>query len=220
MHIQPFSCTRPEADHVSAARGFATAAELDAAVAAGDYTCDVSRALYLVAHAVNGEVTTGVACCFDASELGEVVSCEGVEEEGARAAADRLEALGAHDMPVTIAYDGNVALTYILGAARSATPLYNLKRPGEQLVVWRVSRPEAVEAICATFAQIRGEVVAGAEQAAGAKLVAERERERRGKLDGRAPSLHPLALLVTREELKAGDANVLPLPGLLIHRFA
>ncbi len=75
MLVSPFSCTRPEPDHVAAARAFASAAELDAAIAAGDYTCDVSRALYLVAHAANGAVTTAVACCCDLSELGGSVAC-------------------------------------------------------------------------------------------------------------------------------------------------
>ena len=220
MLVSPFSCTRPEPDHVAAARAFASAAELDAAIAAGDYTCDVSRALYLVAHAANGAVTTAVACCCDLSELGGSVACGQAYEDEAQRVAAHLEALGAHDVPVTIAYPANVALSYILGAARTSTPLYNLQRAGEQLVLWRVSRPEAVEAICATFGQLEGHVVAGEEQAAAAALVADAMRERRGSLDERAPVLHPLALLVTQEELETSDGSALPLPGLLMHRFA
>ena len=220
MHIQPFSCTRPQPDRLDALRPFASAAELDAAVAAGEYTCDVSRALYLVGHAVGGVATYGVVCCCSADELGAGVALPEADADVVAAEAHHLGALGAHDAPVTITYPGNIALNYILGAARTSTPLYNLQREGEQLVIWRVSRPEAVEAICATFEQIEGEVAAQAEAAWTAREVAGRAREQRPDLDERAAALHPLAVLVTREDFERAKADVLPMRGLLMHRFA
>ena len=152
MQIQGFSCTRPQPEHMDAMRACATAAELDALVAADAYTTDVSRALYLVARRHSDAVTTGVVCCCSADELDGKIACEQVEEGAATARADELEALGAHARPITIAYEGNMALDLILGAARSATPLYNLSNGADQLVAWRMSRPEAIEAVTATFA--------------------------------------------------------------------
>lgn len=220
MQIQGFSCTRPQPEHMDAMRACATAAELDALVAADAYTTDVSRALYLVARRHGDAVTTGVVCCCSADELGGKIACEQVEEGAATARADELEALGAHARPITIAYEGNMALDLILGAARSATPLYNLSNGADQLVVWRMSRPEAIEAVTATFATIEGHVVAGQLEAAAAQEVARRARKARSELDPRAAALHPLALLVSEAELAAGTADLLPGEGLLVHRFA
>ena len=220
MQIQGFSCTRPQPEHMDAMRACATASELDALVADGSYTTDVSRALYLVARRHGGVVTTGVACCCAVDELGTGIALESTDESAAGKAARHMESLGAHDEPIVIAYEGNVALDLILGAARSATPLYNLANGDERVVVWRVSRPEAIEAVTATFARIDGQVVSGCEVAAGARLVAAEARRRRPELDPRSAALHPLAMLVTEAELARGTADLLPGRGLLVHRFA
>lgn len=216
MQIQGFSCTRPQPEHMDQMRACATAAELDGLVAAGAYTTDVSRALYLVARRHDGVVTTGVACCCSAVEL----DATAVDADEATARADEIEALGAHTRPITIAYEGNRALDLILGAARSATPLYNLSNGSEQVVVWRMSRPEAIEAVTTTFAQIDGHVADNCLEAVAARLVARRAREARPSMDPRAAVLHPLAMLISEAELSRGTADLLPGEGLLVHRFA
>lgn len=220
MQIQGFSCTRPQPEHISEMRACATAAELDALVASGAYTTDVSRALYLVARKHGGIVTTGVACCCSADELGEMIGDRDVDSAAVEERARQIEALGAHARPVTIAYEGNMALDLILGAARSATPLYNLSNGSEQVVVWRMSRPEAIEAVTATFATMGGRVAAGSLEAAATRLVARRAREARPTMDPRAAALHPLVMLVSQTELARGTADLLPGEGLLVHRFA
>ena len=205
MQIQGFSCTRPQPEHMDQMRACATAAELDGLVAAGAYTTDVSRALYLVARRHDDVVTTGAAA---------------VDADEAAARADEIEALGAHTHPITIAYEGNRALDLILGAARSATPLYNLSNGSEQVVVWRMSRPEAIEAVTTMFAQIDGHVTNNCLEAVAARLVARRAREARPSMDSRAAVLHPLAMLISEAELSRGTADLLPGEGLLVHRFA
>ena len=216
MQIQGFSCTRPQPEHMDQMRACATAAELDGLVAAGAYTSDVSRALYLVARRHDDVVTTGVACCCSAAEL----DAAAVDADEAAARADEIEALGAHTRPITIAYEGNRALDLILGAARSATPLYNLSNGSEQVVVWRMSRPEAIEAVTTTFAQIDGHIADNCLEAVATRLVARRAREARPSMDSRAAVLHPLAMLISEAELSRGTADLLPGEGLLVHRFA
>lgn len=218
MQIQGFSCTRPQPERIAAMRPCSSAAELDTLVAAGDYTTDVSRALYLVARRHAGVVTTGVACCCAASEL--AVPATGASDADVAARADEIEALGAHARPVTITYEGNMALDVILGAARAATPLYNLANGEECIAVWHMSRPEAIEAVTAAFAGIEGHVVGTGLEAAAARLVAERARQARPTLDGRSAVLHPLALLISQAELAHGTDELLPGEGLLVHRFA
>ena len=216
MQIQGFSCTRPQPEHIDQMRVCTTAAELDGLVAAGAYTSDVSRALYLVARRHDGVVTTGVACCCSAAEL----DAAAIDADEAGARADEIEALGAHTRPITIAYEGNRALDLILGAARSATPLYNLSSGSEQVVVWRMSRPEAIEAVTTTFAQIDGHLADNCLEAVAARLVARRAREARPSMDPRAAVLHPLAMLISEAELSRGTADLLPGERLLVHRFA
>jgi|GEM_PF-7051302 len=92
MQIQGFSCTRPQPEHMDQMRACATAAELDGLVAAGAYTTDVSRALYLVARRHDDVVTTGVACCCSAAEL----DVAAVDADEATARADEIEAHASH----------------------------------------------------------------------------------------------------------------------------
>jgi|GEM_PF-6759860 len=83
-----------------------------------------------------------------------------------------------------------------------------------------MSRPEAIEAVTTTFAQIDGHVADNCLEVAAARLVARRAREARPSMDSRAAVLHPLAMLISEAELSRGTAGLLPGEGLLVHRFA
>lgn len=124
-------------------------------------------------------------------------------------AASRLSALGAQDKPVVIAYPGNVAIDIILGAAKAATPLYALEGDAVRLVVWRVSRPEAVEALEAALSGTSGCIAAGQELASTLSA-------RLGAVAGNAPL--PLASLVSEAQLAGGTPLELP-SGLFIRRI-
>lgn len=159
MRIAPISCIRPRRDHAAEALGQLTATDgqLDALVKDGPFELDVSRSLYLCELAESERSQTMLVCGCKLTELGGAAA----NPERVAARAERLSVLGAQDEPVVVSYAGNIALDIILGAAKSATPLYALKNGSRRLVVWRVSRPEAVEALIATFATMDGIIVAG-----------------------------------------------------------
>lgn len=151
----------------------------------------------------------------DAEHAGTGQPCDATDPSEARAgaaaidAASHISALGAQDKPVVIAYPGNVAIDIILGAAKAATPLYALEGDAVRLVVWRVSRPEAVEALEAALAGTRGCIAAGQELASSLSA-------RLGAVAGNAPL--PLASLVAEAQLAGGTPLELP-SGLFIRRI-
>ncbi len=127
--------------------------------------------------------------------------------------------LGAHAEPVVVEYDPNYALDVIVSAAQSATPLYNLSNGSDlQVVVWRVSRADAVEAICAMLGSMEGKLTGGHAALAAATTLANEAREKRPNLDARSAVLHPLCLLVPTGQDMSNP--LLPSNGLLMHRFA
>ena len=209
-----------------------TAAELDALIGQELYTQDLGRSVYLVARRDGELVRRGIVCCGDVDELAALAEAagaegEGVDDGGAEAAAvERLRALGAHAEPIVVEHSPSFALDVIVGAAQTATPLYNLSNGAEtQVVVWRVSRQDAVDAICAALesepAKLAGvgeELAANACAAAAASTLAAEARAKRAELDARAAVLHPLCLLVPAGQ----DTSIplLPCNGLLLHRFA
>ncbi len=135
------------------------------------------------------------------------------------AALAHLSELGAHAEPVVVEYEPNYALDVIVSAAQSATPLYNLSNGSDlQVVVWRVSRTDAVEAICAMLGSMEGRLAGGHTALAAATTLANEAREKRPNLDARSVVLHPLCLLVpTGQDM---SKPLLPSNGLLMHRFA
>lgn len=217
----------------------ATSAELDALIAEGAYTQDLGRCLYLVARRDGELVRRGIACCGEVDELAAMAAAEVASQEGNAPQVDKAEgedgpldapggkdalekarALGAHAEAIVCEYEASYALDVIVAAAQSATPLYNLSNGGDtQVVVWRVSREDAVQAICAVLATMSCEPAAGnAEGIAAAKALADEAREKRPSLDARSAVLHPLCLLVPAGQDMSNP--LLPSNGLLMHRFA
>lgn len=227
MRIAPISCIRPRRGQVVEALGATPcdAAALDALVKDGPYELDASRSLYLCevtegersqTQLVCGCELAGLVCATaDDEHAGTGQPCDATDPSKAHAgaaalgAASRLSALGAQDEPVVIAYPGNVVIDIILGAAKAATPLYALEGDGACLVVWRVSRPEAVEALEAALAGASGHIVTGQELASALA-------GRLGAFAGKAPL--PLASLVSEEQLADGAPLELP-HGLFIRRI-
>jgi hypothetical protein len=203
-----------------------TAAELDALIGQELYTQDLGRSVYLVARRDGELVRRGIVCCGDVDELAALSEAAGAGDEADAAAAERLRALGAHAEPIVVEHSPSFALDVIVSAAQTATPLYNLSNGTEtQVVVWRVSRQDAVDAICAALepepAKLAGvgeELAANTRAAAAAAALAAEARAKRAELDERAAVLHPLCLLVPAGQ----DTSIplLPCNGLLLHRFA
>lgn len=225
MQIQAFSSVRPDPTRMGEMCEPATTAELDALVASGAYMQDLGRALYLVARRDGDVVRQGIVCCCDAGELTGLVAAAACEdaEAGIADAADsiaaRMRSLGAHANAVTLAYEDNFAIQTIIAAAQTATPLYNLSNgAGTQVVVWRVSREDAVGAIVAAIGATEVAPTGDLAAAKAAVAIAAEARAAKPSLDARSPALHPLALLVPRGQ--DVECELLPGNGLLLHRFA
>ena len=237
MQVQAFSCARPLPEHMGRMCVPATSAELDALIAEGAYTQDLGRCLYLVARRDDELVRRGIVCCGEVDELAAMVATkdglgnapqvdESEDEDGpldtpgSKGSLEKARALGAHAEAVVCEYETSYALDVIVAAAQSATPLYNLSNgSGTQVVVWRVSREDAVQAICAVLATTPCEPAAeSAGAVAAAKALADEAREKRPNLDARSAVLHPLCLLVPAGQDMS--TPLLPSNGLLMHRFA
>ncbi len=140
--------------------------------------------------------------------------------EASEAHLEQMRSLGAHAEPIVCEYEASYALDVIVAAAQSATPLYNLSNGSEtQVVVWRVSREDAVDAIRATLAAVAcAPTNLSAPALKAAKALADEARESRPNLDARSAVLHPLCLLVPKGQDMSRP--LLPSNGLLMHRFA
>lgn len=136
MKIQAFSCLRPVPEHIGEVLG----QKLDSAQAGKllknkVLTLDISRALYLCAYSDGAHTWQALYACLETEPNG--------------------EAKGAYQFePQRLIYASNIAIDIILNAAAAAVPLYNVHNGAQQLVVWRISRPEAVEALQAAFSSV------------------------------------------------------------------
>lgn len=205
-------------------RGIACCGEVDelAAMAAAE---DGAGAATLVG--ADGKSATEGTVAEVASQEGNAPQVDKAEGEdgpldapGGKDAHEKARALGAHAEAIVCEYEASYALDVIVAAAQSATPLYNLSNGGDtQVVVWRVSREDAVQAICAVLATMSCRPAAGnAEGIAVAKALADEAREKRPNPDARSAVLHPLCLLVPAGQDMSNP--LLPSNGLLMHRFA
>lgn len=233
MQIQPFSCLRPVPERVGDALSRGVGSAEDRSL----FTLDASRALYLVRRrAASGETFDGLACCCGVDELAGLAvrgseDSQDVREAAAgegtrvRAASDPIEDDPASRLqvtPVMLAYPDNLALRIIFDAATTATPLYDLQGPdGSRLAVWRISRPEAVDALAAAFEAIGSMRLAGAHDLARAEDELARAndlRSRRDVVTGREPFNVALSLLVANEQVAVARQFGSAVPdGLLMH---
>lgn len=234
MQIQPFSCLRPVPERIGDALSRGVGSAEDRSL----FTLDASRALYLVRRrAASGEAFDGLVCCCSVDELAGLAvrgyeGSQGTREisDGtsptAQTARDDLDgndpASRLQVTPVMLAYQGNVALRIIFDAAMTATPLYDLQGPdGSRLAAWRVSRPEAVDALAATFEAIGAVRLAGEHDLALAEdelAHANDLRSRRDVVTGREPFNVALSLLVADDQVAVAQRFGDAVPeGLLMH---
>lgn len=137
MNILSFSCLRPTPDHIGEVLGQDLAKEglISEYLTKKLVTLDISRALYLCAYSDGMQTWTSLIACVE------------TEPNGGTKGAYQTE-------PIRVSYVSNIAIDTILRAATAAVPLYNVHNGAQQLVVWRISRPEAVEALQAAFSSV------------------------------------------------------------------
>lgn len=135
MIIKPFSCIRPAPEHIGEILSLGDISDKSIAQAHKEQllTLDISRALYLYAYSDGQRTWKSLIACMEAEN----------------------EASPAHQhyqsTPVRVSFPSNIALDIILSAATGAVPLYNIQNGTQQIVVWRISRAEALGALEATF---------------------------------------------------------------------
>lgn len=146
----------------------------------GILATDGKPCYYLYELEMAGHSQTGVVCCCSVDEYldGTIKRHENTRPEKERDRIEHIEALDAQTGPIFLTYRDSIALDILVGAAKSATPLYDFADgEGVRNRMWRVARPDAVEALQAAFATVPCAYIAdGHHRAASAVRVAERRR--------------------------------------------
>ena len=123
----------------------------------GTLMCDPSRSYYIYELTQAGHTQTGVVavCSIDEYEQGIIKRHENTRAEKERDRIEHIRALGVQTGPIFLTYRDEPVLTVIIEAAKGATPLYDFTDDESvRQRVWRVRRPESVEAIYAMFEHV------------------------------------------------------------------
>ena len=198
----------PEQD-MYAPEVYAKGAELmRARIDDGTYVTDGNRSYYVYELQMDGRSQTGVVgvCAVDEYEDGTIKRHELTREEKERDRIEHMRALGCQTGPIFLTYRDQPVLDVIIGAAKTATPLYDFcDDEGVRQIVWEISRPDAVEAVHAMFAQVPCAYIAdGHHRTASAMKVARAMREQAraaGTLTGKEPFNFFLAVLFPAHQL-------------------
>lgn len=197
----------PASQDMYAPEVYAKARELfDAWQADGVLSTDGTPCYYVYELTMGGHAQTGVVCCCAVDEYldGTIKRHENTRPEKERDRIAHIEALGAQTGPIFLTYRDNVALDVVVGAAKTAAPIYDFT-DGESVTnrVWRVGRPDAVEALQAAFATVPCAYIAdGHHRAASAVRVAERMRAARPDYTGDEEFNRFLAVLFPASQLE------------------
>ena len=149
----------------------------------------------------DGHAQLGIAAAVSIDDYldGTVRRHEQVREEKVRDRVAHISAVTAQTGPVLLAYPDMPALDVLVGLACTATPLYDfVADDGVRHTVWRIARDLAVEAICATFAQVPCAYIADGHHRAEAAVrmgVEARERGEAGARDAFLCLLFPASSL-------------------------
>lgn len=147
----------------------------------GTLVHDETPSYYIYRLEQDGHAQTGIACACSVDEYldGTIRRHENTTAAKEEDRVRHIRATGAQTGPIFLTYRDNYAIDVLVGAASSATPLYDFTdAEGVRQTVWRVSRPAAVEALRATFSTIPCAYIAdGHHRAASAVRVCQELRE-------------------------------------------
>ncbi len=120
----------------------------------GTLLCDTKPCYYVYRLAMGSHAQTGVVagCEVDDYLDGTIKRHENTRAEKERDRIEHISALSAQTGPIFLAYRDQPVLDAIIAAATSGKPLYDfVDGQGVHQSVWRIARPEAVEAIRTMF---------------------------------------------------------------------
>ena len=174
----------------------------------GTYIADGNRSYYIYELTMDGRSQTGVVgvCAVDEYEGGTIKRHELTRAEKERDRIEHIRALGCQTGPIFLTYRDQPVLDIIIGAAKTATPLYDFTDDeGVRQTVWEIARPEAVEALHAMFEKVPCAYIAdGHHRTASAVKVAQAMRDEAreaGTLTGKEPFNFFLAVLFPASQL-------------------
>lgn len=184
---------------------------LEAREADGTFVSDGHRCYYLYRLEMDGHSQTGIVACCSIDEYldGTIKRHENTRPEKERDRISHIIATGAQTGPIFLAYRDEMALDVIVGAASAATPLYDFTDDqGVRNTVWRIARPEAIEAIEATFEHIGCAYIAdGHHRAASAVKAGISLRESHPSYTEKAPFNSFLSVLFPASQLEVLSYN-------------
>lgn len=179
---------------------------LEERAADGTLMRDPNKCYYLYRLEQGGRSQTGIvaACSLDDYMDGTIRRHELTRRDKEDDRVRHIEATGCQTGPIFLAYRDDPTLAFLVGAAKEAEPLYDFEdAEGVRQTVWRVGRPEAVEAIELMLARMpRAYIADGHHRAASAARVCRELREDAGDaLTGDEPFNYLLCALFPASEL-------------------
>ncbi len=179
---------------------------LEERAADGTLMRDAASCYYLYRLRQGDRCQTGIvaACALDDYVDGTIKRHELTRRDKEDDRVRHIEALGCQTGPIFLAYRDEPTLAFLVGAATEAKPLYDFEdAEGVRQTVWRVSRPEAVEAIRLMLDRMPCAYIAdGHHRAASAARVCAKMREKAGDaLTGDEPFNYLLCVLFPQSEL-------------------
>ena len=179
---------------------------LEERAADGTLMRDPNKCYYLYRLEQDGHAQTGIvaACSLDDYMDGTIKRHEKTRRDKEDDRVRHIEATGCQTGPIFLAYRDEPALAFLVASACAAEPLYDFTdAEGVRQTVWRVGRPEAVEAFELMLERMPCAYIAdGHHRAASAARVCRSMREEAGDgLTGDEPFNYLLCVLFPASEL-------------------
>ena len=203
---RPETAFEPEHDMYSPEVYAAARRILEERAADGTLMRDPNKCYYLYRLSQGGRSQTGIvaACALDDYTGGAIKRHELTRRDKEDDRVRHIEATGCQTGPIFLAYRDDPTLAFLVDAAKKAEPLYDFEDgEGVRQTVWRVGRPEAVEALELMLARMGCAYIAdGHHRAASAARVCASMREEAGaSLTGQEPFNQLLCVLFPASEL-------------------
>lgn len=179
---------------------------LEERAADGTLMRDPNKCYYLYRLTQNGRSQTGIvaACALDDYMDGTIKRHELTRRDKEDDRVRHIQATGCQTGPIFLAYRDDPTLSFLVGAAKEAEPLYDFEdAEGVRQTVWRVGRPEAVEAFELMLARMPCAYIADGHHraASAARVCAQMRKEAGDALTGEEPFNYLLCVLFPASEL-------------------
>lgn len=179
---------------------------LEERAADGTLMRDPNKCYYLYRLAQNDRSQTGIvaACALDDYMDGTIKRHELTRRDKEDDRVRHIQATGCQTGPIFLAYRDDPTLSFLVAAAKEAEPLYDFEdAEGVRQTVWRIGRPEAVEAFELMLARMPCAYIADGHHraASAARVCAQMRKEAGDGLTGDEPFNYLLCVLFPASEL-------------------